>query len=1358
MELNSFEIKNEKITKKIKSILIIHILIAGFLIPLNSSFYLVAGVSTWTQTSDKDFDNGTSNNLTMIGIGEDAELQIDLSELTIWKQQKPNISPNKMSYHTMSSIYGEDKVLLVGGYDGDYNNETWIYDVSDNTWSEKKINPKPSARLRSAMAPVFGTKKVVLFGGYTGIDNNNTWVYDLNNNTWTNMTPSNHPHGMRGHVMASIYGQDKVILYSGYYLPGIYPNETWIYDLSDNNWTLQSPDLNPGSMMRHAMASVWNQDKVILYTSWSNPGETWVYDFSTDNWTERTPANSPPSRIYSSISSISGTDSLLLFGGYINSNNHLDDTWKYDYSDNRWSQVTLRYPTNKPAKRYAHKSASIIGTDKILLFGGSDASKVFNDTWIYEDLLPTKNGTYLPSPFDTGAKSDFNTISWYSNEPVNTNIKLQVRTATTESFLTAQTFVGPDGTATSFYSSSPKNLWQGHDGDRWIQFQVYFNISVVKTSPSLKDVTISYNCLPNTIVISPVNGTILTNNQPTFIWTFEDYDSEKQNGFQVLIDDDYNFTNIDFNSGEQNTATELWIFPTGTNYNVLPDGIWYWKVRTKDPDGVWTEFSNPRKILIDTQIPTSAPTFPENNGYYYNVQQISGIANDVASGTGINRIEIAIQRLKNNDYWNGTNWVSLQTWVTAIGTTDWIYYSSEVDWTSGNRYSVRSRAIDNANNVEETTNVNIFAIDSDRPISNINYPINDIWLNELNTISGISYDLSGSGVDRVEIFIKCSEDYIKGDNGPKKNQYWSGTTWTPNKAWLLTIGTTKWSYSASEIPWTTGDEYTIQSRAIDNTNNIEVPDILTTFMYDRTPPENLEIIINNDTEYIANTSIILSLQAQDIGSGTFEMSFSSDSSLWSEWEPFKTTRSFELDAGDGKKTIYFRVRDFTGNIAESVFDSIVLDTTPPKGLSIIIEDNSKYTNSRNLKLYVQATDKLSGVSEVSFSYYGVNWLNWESFTQTKYLLLPNDIRNGEIRISFRAKDKVGNIANSVFDSIILDTIPPYSLSISINEGQYETNSTSVKLTLTAFDNTSGISQVSFSDDNELWSYWEDFDELRFYDISPGNGEKTIYMKIKDNAGNIAGPISGTINLNITKPQKQDQPTKSPTAFDLVFWMIILMITVIIIIMLISAIVVSKRKKRSDQELLSHGALTIRPGRLAGQEISLGEITQAPKLQQLPTTTTPLPMIAKSIQTQAGVPQHTPSVQQLPQLPPAKTQEKTPEISSTSTTAKQTSIQPQTPPSFKTSTPSSNRVGPQGFPIPTIASSKRSSSGPEVHLPNMAPQPAIVSKNQPNHFKNDGNTTSEQLEIQMKSKPTHTPQIAQQTKKPNMPEKVEKKRV
>ena len=39
--------------------------------------------SVWTQTSDKDFNNGTLNNITIEGNGAEAELKIDLSELQL---------------------------------------------------------------------------------------------------------------------------------------------------------------------------------------------------------------------------------------------------------------------------------------------------------------------------------------------------------------------------------------------------------------------------------------------------------------------------------------------------------------------------------------------------------------------------------------------------------------------------------------------------------------------------------------------------------------------------------------------------------------------------------------------------------------------------------------------------------------------------------------------------------------------------------------------------------------------------------------------------------------------------------------------------------------------------------------------------------------------------------------------------------------------------------------------------------------------------------------------------------------------------------------------------------------------------
>ncbi|MCK5561644.1 MAG: hypothetical protein KAJ51_13660, partial [Thermoplasmata archaeon] len=397
--------------------------------------------------------------------------------------------------------------------------------------------------------------------------------------------------------------------------------------------------------------------------------------------------------------------------------------------------------------------------------------------------------------------------------------------------------------------------------------------------------------------------------------------------------------------------------------------------------------SQPRKLWIDTQPPNSAPDYPANEGFYSSVLTITGVANDAVKGSGLNKIEIAINRLSDNNYWDGSKWVPLASWLGANGTKTWFYDSADIKWTSGNKYSVQSRAVDNAANIEGSNGKNVFTIDRDSPESNIVIPEDNIWINKLEEISGNSVDISGAGVEKVEISIKCSKDYLNFDGGPKEGEFWTGSDWSTRQTWLAT-DSNEWSFNTDNIPFTTGDHYLIQVRAIDKTNNLETPGPGTTFMYDAKPPEELNIYINNDDEFTKSSSVILSLHAIDIGSGLAHMAFSTDSAVWSDWEAFNTSRSFELPTGDGKKTIYSKVKDFTGNEAAHVFDTILLDTMPPEDLLITIEDDAKYSSSRHLKLDLRATDRLSGVNEISFSYDGLNWFEWEPFKQVRYIDLP----------------------------------------------------------------------------------------------------------------------------------------------------------------------------------------------------------------------------------------------------------------------------------------------------------------------------------------------------------------------------------
>jgi hypothetical protein len=114
---------------------------------------------------------------------------------------------------------GGDQVLLFGGNTASgMNNETWVYDLSANTWTQKSPvgGVKPSAR--TAYMDYIGDDQVLLFGGwdYPGTTyNDETWVYDLGDNTWILKSPSSKPSARRSHTMAYI-GSDQVLLFGGY--------------------------------------------------------------------------------------------------------------------------------------------------------------------------------------------------------------------------------------------------------------------------------------------------------------------------------------------------------------------------------------------------------------------------------------------------------------------------------------------------------------------------------------------------------------------------------------------------------------------------------------------------------------------------------------------------------------------------------------------------------------------------------------------------------------------------------------------------------------------------------------------------------------------------------------------------------------------------------------------------------------------------------------------------------------------------------------------------------------------------------------------------------------------------------------
>jgi hypothetical protein len=217
-----------------------------------------------------------------------------------------------------------------------------------------------------------------------------------------------------------------------------------------------------------------------------------------------------------------------------------------------------------------------------------------------------------------------------------------------------------------------------------------------------------------------------------------------------------------------------------------------------------------------------------------------------------------------------------------------------------------------------------------------------------------------------------------------------------------------------------------------------------------------------------------------------------------------------LSPGPYNGIINFASNGGSQNVSVSM---TVPDTIPPTG-TISINSGAVYTGSTSVTLTLSASDVHSEVNKMRFSNDGVSWSGEENYATSKsWTLTASD---GLKTVYVQYKDSAGNRSSSISDTIILDRTAP-SGTISINNGDGYTNSTSVTLTLSASDSGSGVSKMKFSNDGVVFSSEESYATSKFWMLTASDGLKTVYVQYKDNAGNWSSSISDTITLDTTPP-------------------------------------------------------------------------------------------------------------------------------------------------------------------------------------------------------------------------------------------------
>jgi hypothetical protein len=92
-----------------------------------------------------------------------------------------------------------------------------------------------------------------------------------------------------------------------------------------------------------------------------------------------------------------------------------------------------------------------------------------------------------------------------------------------------------------------------------------------------------------------------------------------------------------------------------------------------------------------------------------------------------------------------------------------------------------------------------------------------------------------------------------------------------------------------------------------------------------------------------------------------------------------------------------------------------------------------------------------------------------------------------------------------------DTLPVIT-GLQLNGGALSTLSTAISVTVTATDSESGVAQMSFSNNGNDWGGWLSFGPAAAWTLSGGDGQKTVYARVQDGAGNTSAVVSATIEL------------------------------------------------------------------------------------------------------------------------------------------------------------------------------------------------------------------------------------------------------
>ncbi|MDW7691753.1 hypothetical protein R9C00_16590 [Flammeovirgaceae bacterium SG7u.111] len=177
---------------------------------------------------------------------------------------------------------------------------------------------------------------------------------------------------------------------------------------------------------------------------------------------------------------------------------------------------------------------------------------------------------------------------------------------------------------------------------------------------------------------------------------------------------------------------------------------------------------------------------------------------------------------------------------------------------------------------------------------------------------------------------------------------------------------------------------------------------------------------------------------------------------------------------------------------------------------IWINDGQEHINKREVSLRIlgEGMEEMMLCNEYIFA--GSAWQPVQE--KIDWVLDEGD---GLKTVCIKFRDKDGNESGYIFDEIMLDTQAPFGGSLLLAGGNtYITHYMNVGMEIAAYE---ADEMFVSTDENFSTGRWLPFNSQFTTNLSSGDGEKKVYVKFRDKAGNVSETTSDAVILDTTPP-------------------------------------------------------------------------------------------------------------------------------------------------------------------------------------------------------------------------------------------------